>query len=95
MSDQIKVGDLVMVVRGHECTIAVFVGIPYTVQALHAQRNGGWRCPHCKETDIAPNEFTGAQLLPDRLHAIPLSWLKKIDPPALPEDVTRDEEITA
>ena len=83
MSEQIKIGDLVMVVRGHACLLARFGGVPFTVTAIHQAVNGGWYCPKCR-THYAGGDEPGAQ--PDFYKkgpaGIPLSWLKKIDPPA-------------
>ena len=90
----IKVGDMVMVVRGHECVVATVGGIPYTVRAILNQVGGGWRCGICGTRDIAPNETLGAQFY-TAMHGIPLSWLLKIDPPADDETTEQPEEISA
>lgn len=95
MSQQIKVGDLVMLVRGHECAIKVAGGIPFTVIGIVAPFGGGWTCPDCGMRNAGPNENGAAGFRKKSGGAIPLSWLIKIDPPAIPESVERKEEMPA
>lgn len=98
MDKPISVGDLVMVVRGHECIVAKIGGVPYTVTAIATQMHGGWYCPVCRTEDLGKNELLGARLSPlhtNALSGIPLGWLKRIPPAGELEDVKRDEEITA
>ena len=90
MSEPIKAGDLVRVVRGHECTI----GFMFVVSAILPQRNGGWWCPRCNTRDIARDEKWGASK-DGSTHGIPLPWLKRILPLGELDGEKRDEEITA
>ena len=94
MGNRVKAGDLVMVVRGHECVVAKVGGIPYTVRAIVNQTGGGWRCGICGTRDVAPNETLGAQFY-TAMHGIPLSWLLKIDPPADGETTEQPKELSA
>jgi hypothetical protein len=87
----IKVGDLVMVVRGHECQMKHFGGVVFKVDELLPF---DLRDPFCK--------FCGGSIsLGKRIVArngdrgFPIDWLKKIDPPALPENTNNKEEIHA
>ena len=92
----ISVGDLVMVVRGHECVVNLKGGIPYRVKGFSMQKNGGWMCGECGSKDLAVNDLVAAilwQVIPG--NGIPLSWLKRIDPDALTDDVQTKEELTA
>ena len=104
MSEPIKVGDLVMVVRGHSCAIELIGGVPFTVESIEPQIGGSW-CNRCGERNIAPESLYGATGVPKpRVKvmkakfpkgAMPLEWLKKIPPIGELDDVKRDEEITA
>ena len=91
MADPIKVGDLVMVVRS---CCGDFVRSPvFVVDGLWEPRLS-CRCAFC---DSALPRVTQAT---DRTqngirYGIPLPWLRKIDPPALPESVERDTEVPA
>jgi hypothetical protein len=85
----IKVGDLVMVVRWpHPC-----FG-PYNKTIFQVEEIGTsafcWKC-HCVIKEpvaiYTPNCSGGPG-------GVPLSWLKRIDPPAVPESVERDTELT-
>jgi hypothetical protein len=76
MSD-IKVGDLVMVVRDHACVPRV--GHIYTVAGF----GNNFHCRKCKEI------FRGSVALLSAKNyqgpgpvGLPISWLKRIDPPA-------------
>lgn len=94
MDEPINVGDLVMLVRGHECLMARHGGLIFRVAQLVPQRGGGWKCPKCGERDIGKNDAWGAHwTMEDK--GIPLSWLKRIPPLDELDDVQRDEEITA
>ena len=80
MSDKpIQVGDLVVMVRGHECTLAKYGGIPWRVAGLINQTGGGWTCPRCHEHSLAPEALQGAQRN-TILTALPITWLKRIPP---------------
>ena len=95
MTEPIKVGDLVMVVRGHACIVARIGGIPFTVLAFMPQIGGGWHCSVCNERDIAQSDLIGARLLRHADHGIPLSWLKRIPPLAELEGEQRKEGVEA
>jgi hypothetical protein len=96
MSEPIKVGDLVMIVRGHECAVRLKGGIPYTVTAIVPQVGGGWYCNACNTKDHAPHDLFGAALWhTGHGNGMPLSWLKRIPPLSELDDVKNDEEITA
>lgn len=96
MDKPISVGDLVMVVRGHECVLRLKGGIPWRVLGFSAQRNGGWHCPKCFEGDIAPEAAIAARLeFHDKGNGIPLSWLKRIPPLDELETVRTEDEVTA
>lgn len=86
MSEPIKVGDLVQVVRGHECDLG------NTGIALEIETWDFWSCPKCHAFKRGP--FLGVTMrLP--VSGAPLSWLKRIPPLGELGDVKRDEEITA
>jgi hypothetical protein len=96
MDKPISVGDLVMVVRGHECVVAKVGGVPYTVEAIVPQMFGGWYCPVCDTENHGTSEAYGAKLSP--LHTgpgsgIPLGWLKRIPPQPELEGADSWEEI--
>jgi hypothetical protein len=76
----IQAGDLVMVVRGHECAL----GMIFTASKIG--KSGGWLCQRCKENkwESAISAFHSGETA-----CVPLAWLKKIDP--LPAE--RKEEI--
>lgn len=85
MSD-IKVGDLVQVVRGHPCDLGN-VGVVLDIHTWPL-----WSCPKCGKYESGP--FVGATLhFP--FSGAPLSWLKRIPPLSELEGEKRDEEITA
>jgi hypothetical protein len=68
----IQVGDLVQVVRGHECDL----GSTFRVGQIREPTLWGWICPKCSCIDRSP------ELWADRgdEHGAPLSWLKRIPP---------------
>lgn len=87
----IKAGDLVMVVRGHSCSLQLVAGVPFMVRRVDPA-SISMRCPQCghrwpPEQNVEYPGFNGG--------AVPVSWLIKIDPPALTESVTEHEEIHA
>jgi hypothetical protein len=97
MDKPISVGDLVMVVRGHECVVAKVGGVPYTVAAIVQKMFGGWYCPLCRTEDHGQSEALGARLVPlhkDDGAAIPLGWLKRIPPASELDSEKRDEKLT-
>jgi hypothetical protein len=98
MSEPIKVGDLVMIVRGHDCLLRKRGFEPFVVLALIPQRAGGWKCGQCGERDLGKNDAYGARAGWNKVSddsSVPVSWLKRIPPLEELDDVKRDEEITA
>ena len=57
MSERIEVGDLVMIVRGHECIMKLYQGVIFTVTGLIMPRSGGWHCDRCGKDNAAGNEM--------------------------------------
>ena len=100
-SARIKVGDLVMMVRGHGCGLRLRGGVPFVVTGFVAPFGGGWTCSVCEQRNAGPNENAALGLKPLRkapkgeYAAIPVSWLIKIDPPALSETTNESQEIVA
>lgn len=89
----ISKGDLVMVVRGHDCIVAKLGGIPFRVEKLVPQRGGGWSCSVCGGHSFHPEAMWGAGS--HLANAVPLSCLKKIDPPSELEGVDEKETLYA
>ena len=87
----IKAGDLAMVVR--DCC-GRHLGTPLKVGSIHFQ-------PHPKNVrcDDCGREYSNVEYVkvenPGRVSNAPLFWLKKIDPPAIPETEDEREELTA
>ena len=76
MSDRpIVVGDLVVVVRGHEGAL----GFTFRVFQFCQQVGGGWTCPRCRLRDISPEELVAATWR-DTPGGFPVGWLKRISP---------------
>ena len=95
MSDKpIQVGDLVVMVRGHECGMKIASGIPFVVTALLRPIGGGWHCDHCNTDSAGPNEVA-AEGFSKKGRGLPLSWLKRIPPLDELEFEQRKEEIEA
>ncbi len=92
MSERIKVGDLVMIVRGHECVMNLYQGVIFTVTGFVQPRFGGWHCARCGRDNAGGNEAAATGF--HKAHA-PISWLKKIPPLTEPETVERKEELPA
>lgn len=87
MSEPIKAGDLVMVVRWpHRCESSngLFSGFIGTVEAFHPFAH--CRCGEFFNEPAA--RFTGSVR-----RGVPVSWLKKIDPPAQSETTERSLEL--
>ncbi len=95
MSDEIKEGDLVMVVRGLKCCgKSIKIGFPFKVAEIsYFDAPTGSRCIHCRSTGFASGEI--AYFERGKGKGIFLYQLKKIDPPALPESVDESQEVTA
>ncbi len=91
VSKQISVGDLVQVVRAAPCCgNDRCIGVPYIVLATQYGRGV---CIDC-QTDHGAVWWVGG------CHHHPLGWhlasrLIRIEPPALPDRVERDEEVSA
>ena len=84
MSEPIKVGDLVVVVRGHKCD----VGAVYRVSSI--QKNvHGWVCGVCGFRKL----FHSAWADRGDCYGAPLPWLKRIPPLEELEGEKRDEQI--
>lgn len=83
MDKPISVGDLVMVVRGHECVLRLKGGIPWRVMEFSNQRGGGWHCAKCDTYGIAPEEKVAAVAPWNNKpgNGIPVGWLRRIPPP--------------
>jgi hypothetical protein len=89
----IKAGDLVMMVRGHECAMESVGYIPFVVTGFASPWGGGWECPKCGQRSAGPNEVAAIGWFSKRIR-IPISWLRKIEPPAIPETTERETEVT-
>ena len=75
MSEPIKVGDLVMVVRPKSCGCADNqIGTVHVVSGFYASCH----CPSCKI-----HHYQNSAMLDGKWFAIPVSRLKRIDPPAI------------
>lgn len=91
MSDKpIQVGDLVICLRGH--CIHSEAGKIFTVLALKASDETNRYCGACKKPITG---FSMAKIVDLKYGWVPVSWLKRLDPDALKDDVPSDERITA
>lgn len=95
MSDEIKVGDLVMVVRGLRCCgNSRKLGLAFTVAEI-AYHDGNVRleCVHCG----SKGQSDGTLAYPERGkgQGVFLYQLKKIDPPAQDESEETKRELVA
>lgn len=81
-----------MVVRGHDCVVKRVAGIPFRVTGFVAPQEGGWFCNDCCTESAGPNEMAATGLWGGHM---PISWLIRIDPPALTESITEREGIAA
>jgi hypothetical protein len=90
MSEPIKVGDLVQVVRPHPCPCATedkTMGIIFTVADI---KHGGSICGGCgRDLPIVPIAIRSGR------HGVAAHRLKRIPPLEELRDVKRDEVITA
>jgi len=95
VSEPIKVGDLVMIVRTcceFPLTEGVRMGLPWRVDVMANLKRS--RCPKCGFTDSG--SYAGSKdIVRPNWNCAPLEWLKKIDPPKLEQDERHDEKITA
>ena len=94
MSEAIKVGDLVMVVRtccDFPIQDGVRLGLPWSVHVVATLTPG--RCPNCGFT--ATRVAGSREIKREGWNCAPLEWLKKIDPPAQDETTDQPEELTA
>ena len=88
----ISVGDLVMVV--HSCGAPVYIGMPFIV--AHIKHKQCQSCMYCKSDHSGLFAYPAKDFrrtngtFGDR---IPMSWLLRIDPPALSEAVPTGEEL--
>lgn len=85
MSEPIKVGDLVMVVKWPHEHRQKYLGHIFPVQSIAAYVS----CSQCGQLWVEPTAETPTH------RGVPISWLKKIPPLSELDDVKRDEEITA
>lgn len=92
MSDRpIEVGDLVVVVRGHECVVSALGGIPFVVDAVRAadERFTCSRCGADPAADAQPYaKFRGIMFC-----GVPIAWLKRIPPLAELETTHETDSI--
>lgn len=88
---QIKVGDLVVVIRGHRCFGADAVsGMVSVVDEVIT--GATYYCLRCND----PIPVDAAMKLPGLGDvAMPFSWIKRIPPLSELDDVKQDEELTA
>lgn len=94
MSDKpIAVGDLVMVVRDTAC--GCYYGRVYPVIAIEAVAMGAVRCGHCNDLRYCDKHLAALLRGPNRDGHLPISWLKRLDPDALRDDVPTEEGIHA
>lgn len=92
MSDRIEPGDVVMVVRGHDCVLTAVAGIPFTVDAV-MPADYTFSCSRCGSDHVAdaqPYAFLDRSRL---FCGVPLAWLKKFPP--LSDRESLDEIMSA
>jgi len=92
MTDRIEVGDLVIIVRGHECQSAHWRGLIFTVTNIVRPERGEWYCPRCGTYSLYHSENAATGLAQDSY--IPLSWLKRIPPLSKLESIKECEKVT-
>ena len=94
MSEPIRVGDLVVVVRSeHECTTRIYGGAVFTVTGFEPQTGGGWTCGRCGAVNLLPNILEVALGL--HKYGVPVPWLRRIPPLAELDEAERKEETPA
>lgn len=91
MDKPISVGDLVVTVRGHRCTLDAVGGVPFVVDTINPPASVSWHCSRCKSQNVASPEPS----VDYGKATIPLSWLKRIPPIEELDSEKRGEEITA
>jgi len=90
MSDQIAVGDIVWAVR--DCC-GRYIGRPFRVKSIDPT-NGESYCDHCKKYGNGPFA-ENADDTPWDIGHLPLSWLRKLQPPPLESTAEREAEVSA
>lgn len=94
MSDPIKVGDLVMVVRGNSCCVPhLGLGAILSVERIEPARRYG--CGRCKWSISDGRPLARVRSADGRVGYTECSRLKKIDPLAKDETTDQPEELTA
>lgn len=94
MSEEIKAGELVMVVRGMPCcNRSGYFGFTFKVGEIFLSSDlSSYACKFCgteaKDYGLSAEDTTGD-------YTFFLCELKRIDPPALPESVDEAQEVTA
>jgi len=87
----IAVGDLVMVVRGHDCIVRKLGGVPMHVERISQSACGGLRCSLCGSSKVYPQttcaNFEGKKCF------LPLAWLIRIEPPAVSQQTESTKEL--
>ena len=92
MSDQtIRVGDLVMVVRYHHCQPTRGLGVIFRVEKIESAMN--YRC-FCGTIFCDGRPLAFGRIAQGSGYT-PLSWLRKIEPPALTETQDEREGVSA
>jgi hypothetical protein len=94
VSEPIKVGDLVVLVRGHECALAEAGGVPFVFNATYRYTTSV-HCARCKADPLfGPGDYPR---LPKSLGGwvVPMTWLKRIPPLDELEREQEKKEITA
>lgn len=92
MNKRIEVGDLVVIVRGHDCILRCWAGVPFRVEEIRQPVSGGWRCSMCGRDLMGPNEPSAG---PFHRGYVPISWLKRIPPLTDLERQDEREKVSA
>ena len=87
MNEKIEVGDLVMVVKPKPCGCTDTIGIVFTVSNLNYRR--GFWCSLCNGMNL----YSGLGAFGYKNYSFPLYRLKRIDPPALTDDLETVKEL--
>ena len=77
----ISKGDLVVMIRGHNCLLKLVGGIPFTVTTFLPPTGSppGWYCSTCGMLSAGPAEVAAVY---GGVAAVPISWLLRIPPPS-------------